>query len=234
MKVESPLLPHHLEWTAGGAAELQESRKESYICALASLSRDAAVFCRPESSVHLAFDDVYHLQRAPCVNEKVVHCIQGLAERWVNELGYRELVTFHSTDETGAAVYHTNVMMAVGSDCAVVCAEAVPGEKERRHLMASLRRHHEVNGLNLNLDPSANIKSPTARWCAPRRCRTPRSGAACWPRCGGTASWVLTEHQWVNLLWYCHAHILLGRDGGLVHAYQPWSSPLAFCMPPAC
>jgi hypothetical protein len=69
---------------------------------------------------------------------------RGLAERWVAELGYRDLVTFHSTDDLGAAVYHTNVMMAVGSDVAVVCAEAVPDAKERRHLLASLRRHHEV------------------------------------------------------------------------------------------
>lgn len=63
------------------------------------------------------------------------------------ELGYRDLVTFHSTDETGSAVYHTNVMMAIGSDVAVVCAEAVPDAKERRHLLASLRRHHEVRTL---------------------------------------------------------------------------------------
>lgn len=30
--------------------------------------------------------------------------LQGVAERWVEELGYRDLVTFQSTDETGAAV----------------------------------------------------------------------------------------------------------------------------------
>ena len=44
----------------------------------------------------------------------------------------------------GKAIYHTNVMMAVGSDVAVVCSEAVADDKERRHLLASLRRHHEV------------------------------------------------------------------------------------------
>ena len=69
---------------------------------------------------------------------------QALAEKWVEELGYRELVTFTTTDAAGSAVYHTNVMMAVGSDVAVVCAEAVPDDKERRHLLASLRKHHEV------------------------------------------------------------------------------------------
>ena len=70
--------------------------------------------------------------------------VQRLAERWVSEMGYRELVTFHTTDATGLPVYHTNVMMAVGSDVAVVCAEAVADDKERRRLLTSLRRHHEV------------------------------------------------------------------------------------------
>lgn len=65
------------------------------------------------------------------------------------ELGYRDLVTFHSTDDLGHAVYHTNVMMAIGSDVAVVCSEAVSDAKERRHLLASLRRHHEVRTVNL-------------------------------------------------------------------------------------
>ncbi len=69
---------------------------------------------------------------------------QGLAEKWVEEMGYRELVAFHSTDATRLPVYHTNVMMAIGSDVAVVCLEAVAHPKERHHLLASLRRHHEV------------------------------------------------------------------------------------------
>jgi hypothetical protein len=69
----------------------------------------------------------------------------------VAELGYRDLVTFHSTDDLGHAVYHTNVMMAVGSDVAVVCAEAVPDAKERRHLLASLRRHHEVRARDVGV-----------------------------------------------------------------------------------
>ena len=56
----------------------------------------------------------------------------------------RDLVAFHSTDAAGFPVYHTNVMMAVGTDVAVVCLESVADPKERRHLLASLRRHQEV------------------------------------------------------------------------------------------
>lgn len=67
-----------------------------------------------------------------------------LAQQWADAMGYRELVTFHSTDAGGHPVYHTNVMMAIGTDVAIVCAESVEDEKERNHLLASLRKTHEV------------------------------------------------------------------------------------------
>jgi N,N dimethylarginine dimethylhydrolase, eukaryotic len=94
--------------------------------------------------------------------------LQELAERWVAELGYHDLVTFHSTDETGAAVYHTNVMMAVGSDVAVVCAEAVPDAKERRHLLASLRKHHEVRAADFAVDVLSQVSAVGASKLAMR------------------------------------------------------------------
>jgi len=56
----------------------------------------------------------------------------------------QELVTFTSTDEAGFPVYHTNVMMAIGTDVAVVCAESVPDARERERLLAALRRHHHA------------------------------------------------------------------------------------------
>jgi hypothetical protein len=57
-----------------------------------------------------------------------------VAEQWVDALGYKELVTFHSHDMRDKAVYHTNVMMAIGTDVAVVCLESVQDPKERQHL----------------------------------------------------------------------------------------------------
>lgn len=36
-------------------------------------------------------------------------------QRWVAELGYKDLVTFTSTDSAGGTVYHTNVMMTIGT-----------------------------------------------------------------------------------------------------------------------
>lgn len=46
-----------------------------------------------------------------------------LAERWADRMGYR-LVLFEAFDAAGVAVYHTNVVMAVGSTWAVICDEA--------------------------------------------------------------------------------------------------------------
>ncbi|KAI8464479.1 MAG: Amidinotransferase-domain-containing protein [Monoraphidium minutum] len=69
---------------------------------------------------------------------------EGLAREWVEKLGYNELVTFHSADMRGKPVYHTNVMMAVGTGVAVVCADSVSDASERRRLLSALSRHHEV------------------------------------------------------------------------------------------
>jgi hypothetical protein len=41
-------------------------------------------------------------------------------------------------------VYHTNVMMAIGTGVAVVCADSVQDASERARLLASLRRGREV------------------------------------------------------------------------------------------
>lgn len=68
----------------------------------------------------------------------------ALARQWVEELGYRDLVTFHSSDSGGNAVYHTNVMMAVGTGAAVVCLESIADEKERKHLVSRLGKTHEI------------------------------------------------------------------------------------------
>ena len=67
-----------------------------------------------------------------------------LAEDWVHQLGYRNLVTFTSKDGHGGIVYHTNVMMAVGTTVAVVCLESVENEKERKNLMSTLGATHEI------------------------------------------------------------------------------------------
>jgi hypothetical protein len=62
---------------------------------------------------------------------------EGLA-RFCRELGY-EPVAFHGTDARGVPIYHTNVMMAVGTGFALVCLEAIRDGAERAEVEARLR-----------------------------------------------------------------------------------------------
>ena len=57
---------------------------------------------------------------------------------FAQQLDY-ELVTFEALDGTGRAVYHTNVMMALGAQFAVVCGPAI-AELERRDAVYSRLR----------------------------------------------------------------------------------------------
>lgn len=68
-------------------------------------------------------------------------------ERILNEFcsltGYTA-ITFTSSDNTGIAIYHTNVMMSVGNTFSVVCLESIRDELEREKLIASLQRTNKV------------------------------------------------------------------------------------------
>ncbi len=63
-----------------------------------------------------------------------------------DELGY-EPCTFTATDAAGVPIYHTNVMLAVGSRCCVVAASAIDA-RDRERVLSSLaasgraRRNH--------------------------------------------------------------------------------------------
>jgi hypothetical protein len=56
-----------------------------------------------------------------------------------------DVVAFDAVDSDGAAIYHTNVLMNIGEQMAVVCAEAIPREDQRRAVIDSLQgTGHEV------------------------------------------------------------------------------------------
>ncbi len=52
-----------------------------------------------------------------------------LARTWADRMGYR-LVTFEAFDSAGTPVYHTNVVMSVGGEWAVICNEACDDPSE--------------------------------------------------------------------------------------------------------
>ena len=61
---------------------------------------------------------------------------EGLAQRWAELTGY-ELIFFDATDSDGMLVYHTNVIMAMGTYHAVICLQSVKKE-EREEVRRAL------------------------------------------------------------------------------------------------
>ena len=57
---------------------------------------------------------------------------------FAQQLDY-ELVTFEACDGGGQAVYHTNVLMSIGSRFAVVCGEAITHTRHREAVLSKLR-----------------------------------------------------------------------------------------------
>jgi len=70
-------------------------------------------------------------------------CYSKIATTWANKLGYR-LVLFHSTDLQGRPIYHTDVMMSVGTTIAVICLESIEHEEERKNVIDNLSKSHEI------------------------------------------------------------------------------------------
>jgi hypothetical protein len=62
-----------------------------------------------------------------------------LLEELCRKIGYRA-ITFLATDATGKAIYHTNVLMAVGEKVVILCSESVEDLLERAMLKESIRQ----------------------------------------------------------------------------------------------
>jgi hypothetical protein len=57
---------------------------------------------------------------------------------FAQQLDY-ELLTFDAVDARGAAIYHTNVLMAIGTGFAVVCSESIRSDAHRAAVLSVLR-----------------------------------------------------------------------------------------------
>jgi hypothetical protein len=52
--------------------------------------------------------------------------------------GYRP-VLFHAVDQNGMDIYHTNVLMCIGSSYAVICMDSIKDETEKQNVIISLQ-----------------------------------------------------------------------------------------------
>ena len=73
----------------------------------------------------------------------------AVLEKFAQAHGYRAL-TFHAKDENGVDIYHTNVIMHLGEDYAVICLESIPDETEKSALSGLLiATGHEIMPITL-------------------------------------------------------------------------------------
>ena len=62
---------------------------------------------------------------------------EAVLDKWTKALGF-EVTDFHSFDKQNIPIYHTNVMMCVGDNFAVICLESITDETERNEVIESL------------------------------------------------------------------------------------------------
>jgi len=91
-----------------------------------------------ESTSSMVFDRVNKCVYAgvsPRTNKKQL-------QTWCIENNY-ELVMFETKSHTGSAIYHTDVLMYVGTNIIGVCFEVI-NEEYKEYVREKVRRHHEV------------------------------------------------------------------------------------------
>lgn len=86
-----------------------------------------------ESTGSLVLDRVNRIAYA-CVSQR---CTREAVHEWCRLTGYKP-ITFAATGESGLPIYHTNVLMAIGTDAALIGLDAVDSEADRAILVDSL------------------------------------------------------------------------------------------------
>ena len=87
-------------------------------------STGSMIIDRPNRLIYACRSERTHEQVLQAVSEK---------------LEYQYLL-FDAQDENQQAIYHTNVMMCLGIDFAVICLEAIPNAEERQQVVETLQK----------------------------------------------------------------------------------------------
>ncbi len=76
-----------------------------------------------------------------CISNR---CDQSLITKHAEVLGYKP-VLFHAYSNSGAPIYHTNVMMSIHTTTAIICLEAISNPEERTAIIQNLERSgHQI------------------------------------------------------------------------------------------
>lgn len=85
-----------------------------------------------EGTGSIVFDyvnKIAYAARSPRTDETVLYDL-------VNKLAFKPIV-FDAVDEQGQAIYHTNVLMCIGTGFVVLCLDAIPGDEDQEKLLNS-------------------------------------------------------------------------------------------------
>lgn len=87
-----------------------------------------------EGTGSLVLDRVNRIAYACLSSRTHLDALGDFAQR----MNYK-VVAFDAVDRDGAPIYHTNVLMNVGEELAVICDEAIPRQDQREAVMESLK-----------------------------------------------------------------------------------------------
>ena len=76
-------------------------------------------------------------------------CHKDQFENFIQLRGYNEGILFHTKSSNGQPIYHTNVMMSIADQFAVVCLECIYDKNERKKVVSSLEKTHEIIDISL-------------------------------------------------------------------------------------
>lgn len=66
-----------------------------------------------------------------------------LLQQWCNEMKFK-LISFKAQTSDDKEIYHTNVLMAIGEETAVICNEVIRNVSEKKKVVSKLSAHHQV------------------------------------------------------------------------------------------
>ncbi|QNR23880.1 citrulline utilization hydrolase CtlX [Croceimicrobium hydrocarbonivorans] len=88
-----------------------------------------------EGTGSLVLDRIHHIAYAALSPRTHMSALKDFCDH----LEY-ELHAFHTLDFKGQEIYHTNVILTLGTDFAVICAEAISDEEERNSVLKTLQQ----------------------------------------------------------------------------------------------
>ena len=86
-----------------------------------------------EGTGSLVLDRLHHVAYA-CLSSRTQLDPLGV---FAQQMDY-EVVAFDAVDRDGVPIYHTNVMMSVGEEIAVICSRSIPDEVQREAVLSRL------------------------------------------------------------------------------------------------